>query len=104
MIYQNVAIVAKGNVPTVNGLHNVQPVMNMDFVGTVKIMLNCVDRVAAAVNVALIAIIVANHICLQIKIAMIVGNKRGIEEISAIKEGSARIHQEEAKSYTSKGH
>ena len=55
-----------------NGLHNVQHVMNMDFARTVKMMLNCVNGVAAAVNVALIAITVANHDGLEL----------GIEEIS----------------------
>ena len=77
MIYQNVAIARmKGNAPITNGLHNVPTIMNMDFAGTVKMMLNCVNGVAAAVHVALMAIIVANYTCLEIKIAiaMIVGN------------------------------
>jgi len=57
----------------VSGLYNVQPVMNMDFVGIVKIMLNRVNGVEAAVNADLMVTIVANHIiCMQIKIVVIV--------------------------------
>jgi len=47
--------------------------MNMDFVGIVKIMLNRVNGVEAAVNADLMVTIVANHIiCMQIKIVVIV--------------------------------
>ena len=61
-MYRNVANVRKGNVLIVSGLYNAQPVMNMDFAPTVKIMLNHVYGVEAAVNAARMVIIVVNHI------------------------------------------
>ena len=92
--YQNVVSVMKGNVLIVSGRYNALPVKNTDFVPTVKIMLNRVNGVVAAVNAVLMAIIVVNHIiCMQIKIVIVVtvmidGKKKNKSVEISVKRGT----------------